>query len=85
MNIQNLFAEYIITQSANEKFFIRFGRQEMYFGNQHLIAVRDGPNLRFAFDAARIGYRKNNVSIDAIAASDVKVNTAYLIMTAVKK
>lgn len=75
MNIQNLFAEYTFIQSSREKLFIRFGRQEMFYGSQRLIAVRDGPNLRFAFDAARIGYRKNNIAVDAIAASDIKVNT----------
>ena len=75
MNIQNLFAEYTFIQSSREKLFLRFGRQEVFYGSQRLIAVRDGPNLRFAFDAARIGYRKNNVAVDAIAASDIKVNT----------
>ena len=75
MNIQNLFAEYSFLHTINEKLYVRFGRQEMLFGSQRLIAVRDGPNLRFAFDAARIGYRKNNVTVDAIAASDIKVNT----------
>jgi hypothetical protein len=75
MNVQNLFAEYSLMQSTNQKLYVRFGRQEMFFGSQRLIALRDGPNLRFAFDAARIGYHKNNVVVDAIAASDIIVNT----------
>ncbi|MDN3656067.1 alginate export family protein [Ferruginibacter paludis] len=75
MNIQNLFVEYNFLYAANEKLYVRFGRQEMFYGSQRLIAVRDGPNLRFAFDAARISYNKNNVTLDALAASDIKVNT----------
>jgi hypothetical protein len=75
LNMQNFFAEYSLMPSATQKLFVRFGRQEMFFGSQRLITLRDGPNLRFAFDAIRMGYRKNNVIVDAIAASDINVNT----------
>src|SRR5213083_1509460 len=33
---------------------LRAGRQEMAYGSQRLISVRDSPNNRLAFDAARV-------------------------------
>jgi hypothetical protein len=35
---------------------IRIGRQELLYGSQRLVAVRDGPNNRQSFDAARLLY-----------------------------
>jgi hypothetical protein len=35
---------------------IRTGRQELLYGSQRLVSVRDGPNNRQSFDAARLLY-----------------------------
>jgi hypothetical protein len=74
LNIQNLFAEYQFIIKSDELLYVRAGRQEMFFGSQRLISLRDGPNLRYAFDAARMHYQKKNVALDALLAGDIHVN-----------
>jgi hypothetical protein len=37
---------------------IRIGRQELLYGSQRLVAVREGPNNRQSFDAARLLYAR---------------------------
>ncbi|SNX58593.1 Alginate export [Nitrosomonas ureae] len=50
-----------------DKFSLRVGRQEMTLGTSRLIAVREGPNIRLAFDGARAGWRRGSYRIDAFA------------------
>lgn len=50
----------------------RMGRQELYYGSQRLISVREGPNSRQAFDAMKIMYQRNYLSIDAFYGYYVK-------------
>jgi len=42
----------------------RFGREELLFGYQRLIAVREGPNVRRDFDGFRFSDEMNGASID---------------------
>ncbi|MBF4485060.1 alginate export family protein [Flavobacterium sp. CSZ] len=53
-------------------FNLRMGRQELYYGSQRLISVREGPNSRLAFDAMKIMYQRNNLSADAFYGYNVK-------------
>jgi len=50
----------------------RMGRQELYYGSQRLISVREGPNSRQAFDAMKIMYQRNNLSADVFYGHYVK-------------
>ncbi|MCV2484770.1 alginate export family protein [Flavobacterium sp. SH_e] len=50
----------------------RIGRQELYYGSQRLISVREGPNSRQAFDAMKITFNKKNFSADAFYSYHVK-------------
>jgi hypothetical protein len=52
---------------------LRFGRQELLYGSQRLIAVREGPNNRQSYDAAKIYWKKNNLQVDAFYAHPVRV------------
>lgn len=53
---------------------LRVGRQEMAFGSQRLVSVRDAPNVRRAFDGARIGGPAGTVKIDAFVTRPVLLN-----------
>lgn len=46
---------------------LRSGRQELAYGSQRIISVREGPNVRQAFDGFRLIYRKGAVQADAFA------------------
>lgn len=50
--------------SDSHSFMLRVGRQELLYGSQRLVAVREGPNNRQSFDAAKLVYAKNNFSAD---------------------
>lgn len=50
---------------------LRAGRQEMAFGSQRLISVRDAPNVRRSFDGVRLGGAVDGVRVDAFATRPV--------------
>ncbi|KAF2514756.1 alginate export family protein [Flavobacterium zhairuonense] len=54
----NLFSE------RNKQLIFRAGRQELSYGSQRLVAVRDGPNNRQSFDAAKAIFGYNNYHAD---------------------
>ncbi len=47
---------------------VRVGRQELQFGSGRLVAVREGPNVRQSFYAARVTQQAGPWAIDAFAA-----------------
>ena len=53
---------------------LRVGRQEMSFGAERLVGVREGPNNRRAFDAVRLSYKQHGVSLDTFISSPVEVD-----------
>jgi hypothetical protein len=53
---------------------LRVGREELLFGWQRLIAVREGPNVRRAFDGVRFTDEIGDVAIDAFAVRPVADN-----------
>lgn len=46
---------------------LRIGRQEMSYGSGRLIDVREGPNVRFGYDGARVITRSGPIRFDAFA------------------
>ena len=55
LDLEQAFAVYSVP-IADGLFRLRLGRQEMGFDLQRFVAVRDGPNIRQAFDAAWADY-----------------------------
>lgn len=51
---------YLDWQARGEDFALRAGRQEWVLGSGRLVSVRDGPNLRRAFDGVRLQARFND-------------------------
>lgn len=58
--------------SARAKLIFRAGRQELLYGSQRLVAVRDGPNNRHSFDALRTILHSGNYRIDFLYGHYVK-------------
>lgn len=52
----------------------RVGRAEMSYGSQRLVSVREGPNVRLAFDGARVMLRDGGWTFDAFAVRPVEVD-----------
>jgi hypothetical protein len=51
--LHQLFADYSIHFDGNRKLTFRLGRQELLYGSQRLISVREGPNNRQSFDGIK--------------------------------
>lgn len=59
LDLHQAFADFSLSP-----FTVRVGRQELLYGSQRLVAVRDGPNNRQSFDAAKLVYTRNNWKAD---------------------
>ena len=64
LEVHQAFTEIYLNPDAKNKFSFRIGRQEMSYGSQRLVAVRDGPNNRQSFDAAKLILTGNKVKAD---------------------
>ncbi|QEE50820.1 hypothetical protein FUA48_14905 [Flavobacterium alkalisoli] len=62
LDVHQLFADVVFMQQQNSEVFFRFGRQEILFGSQRLVSVREGPNSRLAFDGGTITYTSANTT-----------------------
>lgn len=59
--------------AAGGRATLRTGRQELSFGSGRLVAVREGPNARRAFDGARAFWTDGSTRIDAFALRPVRI------------
>ncbi|MCI1145289.1 alginate export family protein [Stenotrophomonas maltophilia] len=48
-------------------FHLQLGRQEAGYGSSRLLSVRDGPNIRLAFDGARVGWKVRSGTLELMA------------------
>lgn len=62
LDVHQLFTEVIFIQQQDSQLFFRLGRQEMLFGSQRLVSVREGPNSRLAFDGGIVTYASANTN-----------------------
>jgi hypothetical protein len=51
---------------------LRAGRQELLYGSQRLISVREGPNNRLTFDAVKLMYHQRNTLLDLFYSAPVR-------------
>ncbi len=67
LEFQNLFGELWFAHDGESDLVFRLGRQEMQLGSARLVAVRDGPNVRYTYDGGRILVRSGSSSLSALA------------------
>jgi len=65
LDFHQFFLDIDFIKKENQQLTLRSGRQEMLYGSQRLIAVREGPNSRLALDAVKLFYKNNNWQTDA--------------------
>jgi hypothetical protein len=56
LDLHQAFTDLAFPLQHEQSLTIRIGRQELLYGSQRLVAVREGPNNRQSFDAARLLY-----------------------------
>lgn len=65
LDLHQAFADLSTSVKNTESLTFRLGRQELMYGSQRLVSVRDAPNNRQAFDAARLIYTSPKLRFDA--------------------
>ena len=68
LTLQNAFADLSLALTEESDLTLRVGRQELQYGSGRLVDVREGPNVRRTFDAARVMLELPDWRIDALAA-----------------
>jgi hypothetical protein len=72
LDLHQAFLEVKLDVPGDATLTLRSGRQELAYGSQRVIAVREGPNVRQSFDGFRIMYRAPELRIDSFAARPVQ-------------
>jgi hypothetical protein len=72
LEIHQAFADVYFLQSKLRSFTFRIGRQELLYGSQRLVALRDGTNNRQSFDAAKLTWIFPKVKADLFYSHHVK-------------
>ena len=71
LDLHQLFFDFLIFDKDQKKLLIRFGRQELSYGSQRLISVREAPNNRQSFDVIKGIYASKNFRADVFYADYV--------------
>lgn len=67
LDLYQAFLDLKFELPADGTLILRSGRQELIYGTQRIISVREGPNVRQSFDGFRLMYRTGEVQLDGFA------------------
>ncbi len=65
------FADIGLSKTSDESVVLRLGRQEFEFGSGRFVDVREGPNVRQAFDGVSAKWKTSAWTVDGLAAKPV--------------
>jgi len=71
LDLHQAYLEYSGLAGSGKTIVLRMGRQELSYGSQRLVAVREGPNNRQAFDAAKLVFAAKKLKTDLFYANYV--------------
>jgi hypothetical protein len=77
LDLQQGFADLRASVGQNGTVTFRGGRQEISFGSNRLVDVREGPNIRLSFDGGRVFYEAPDLRVDAFVTSPVVPERGY--------
>ncbi len=72
------FADITLSKARNNTVVLRLGRQEFEFGSGRFVDVREGPNVRQAFDGASLKWKTSSWTVDGLATKPVLNGTGVL-------
>ncbi len=75
LDLHQAFADVNIPLSGSLHATIRAGRQELTYGSSRFVSVREGPNVRLAFDALKLILQKEEYQLDAFYSRPVTTET----------
>ena len=78
LDLHQAFLDLNFQAGEGGSFTLRSGRQELAYGSQRIVSVREGPNVRQSFDGFRGIYRKGELQIDGFATKPVQTKRYVL-------
>jgi len=64
LEVHQLFMDCNLIVKPAAKLTLRAGRQELLYGSQRLVSIRNGPNNRQAFDGVKMFYSSHTSNVD---------------------
>jgi hypothetical protein len=77
LDLHQAFIDVNFSTENDQGFIFRVGRQEMLYGSGRLISVREAPNNRSSFDAAKFIYYKKDFRLDAFYGNYVNAKPGF--------
>lgn len=77
LDVHQAFIDIEPWRSGTNRLILRTGRQEIAFGDQSLVGVRDGPNIRRSFDGFRLTGKLGDWTADAFAVRQSKSKPGF--------
>lgn len=77
LDLHQAFYRYSHKTGSSSKISATIGRQELQYGSQRIISVREGPNNRQSFDAIKLKYEQKGLTIDAFLSTYVQAKTGF--------
>src|SRR5262245_16158779 len=74
-DVHQLLADVRVPFDEKDSLTLRLGRQELSFGTQRLVSVRESPNVRQSFDGVRATLRWSEWQFDGFATRPVETKT----------
>ncbi|MHC0443435.1 alginate export family protein [Flavobacterium sp. 3-210] len=74
LDVHQAFFDVQILNTPDNHLIFRLGRQEMRYGSQRLVSVRELPNSRRAFDGAKLIFKDKNWALDLFYSHPVHNN-----------
>jgi len=73
-DLHQAFLDLKLDFGADSSVTLRSGRQELAYGSQRIISVREGPNVRQSFDGFRVMYHAGDIRLDGFATKPAQTN-----------
>ncbi len=74
LDLHQAFLDVKFNMGADGSIVLRSGRQELAYGSQRIISVREGPNVRQSFDGFRAILHMGEVRLDGFATKPAETN-----------
>ncbi|MEL6357746.1 MAG: alginate export family protein, partial [Bacteroidota bacterium] len=71
LDLHQGYLEITIPTKTGNQFLLQLGRQELSIGAGRLVGLREGPNMRRSFDLAKIKFRGQKLSVQALYGKEV--------------
>src|SRR6202030_2118719 len=72
------FVDIVLAKASKQSLVLRLGRQEFEFGSGRFVDVREGPNVRQAFDGASLEWKTPAWTVVGLATKPVLNGTCVL-------